>query len=101
MKAKVLLTCPLIESVMDALAKDYEVVYWYEISDQAAYLKESAGGIKAIVTGGHLGASAELIRALPDLEIVASYGVGYDKVDLPACQAAGGAGDQHPGCADR
>jgi lactate dehydrogenase-like 2-hydroxyacid dehydrogenase len=91
MKPKVLLTCSLYETVMDALHQDYEVVHWWELPDQAAYLKESSSGIKAIVTGGHLGASRELIEALPDLEIVASYGVGYDKVDLAACQEAGAA----------
>ena len=91
MKPKVLLTCELMDSVMKTLHQDYDVVHWWELPDQKAYLEQSAAGIKAIVTGGHLGADRDLIGALPDLEIVASYGVGYDKIDLDAAKEAGAA----------
>ncbi|TVU30879.1 hypothetical protein EJB05_22527, partial [Eragrostis curvula] len=42
----------------------------------------SAESIRAIVTGGGSGADAALINALPGLEIIASYCVGVDRVDL-------------------
>lgn len=40
--------------------------------------------IMALVTSGGRGADAALIEALPALELIAVYGVGYDKVDLEA-----------------
>lgn len=43
-----------------------------------------AGDITALVTSGGRGAEAALIEALPALELIAVYGVGYDKVDLAA-----------------
>ena len=45
--------------------------------------------MRAIATRGELGASAELMRALPNLEIVACYGVGTDAIDLTHARAAG------------
>jgi lactate dehydrogenase-like 2-hydroxyacid dehydrogenase len=45
--------------------------------------------IRAIATRGELGASAELIAALPKLELIACYGVGTDAIDLAACRARG------------
>ncbi|WP_370676448.1 2-hydroxyacid dehydrogenase [Pleomorphomonas sp. PLEO] len=44
----------------------------------------TATDITALVTSGGRGANAALIDALPALELIAVYGVGYDKVDLQA-----------------
>lgn len=44
----------------------------------------STADIMALVTSGGRGANATLIEALPALELIAVYGVGYDKVDLEA-----------------
>jgi lactate dehydrogenase-like 2-hydroxyacid dehydrogenase len=41
--------------------------------------------IRAIVSTGEKGASAELIDRLPALEIVSCFGVGIDAIDRPAC----------------
>ena len=45
--------------------------------------------MRALATRGELGASAELIAALPKLELIACYGVGTDGIDLAACRARG------------
>jgi lactate dehydrogenase-like 2-hydroxyacid dehydrogenase len=45
--------------------------------------------VRAIATNGGLGANAAIIAACPKLEVIAVYGVGYDAVDLAACQARG------------
>lgn len=48
---------------------------------------EPGPGIRAVASCG--GADAALIAALPDLEIVAHFGVGYDPVDVAAAAARG------------
>ncbi len=54
---------------------------WLE-SDPEAALTRLAPRIKAIAATGHLAIVDEkLMRRLPKLEIVASFGVGYDNVD--------------------
>lgn len=43
--------------------------------------------ITAIATSGGQGASAEIITACPNLELIAIYGVGYDAIPLDLCRA--------------
>lgn len=42
----------------------------------------TAASVRAIVTNGIKGASAELMDAFPNLELVASLGIGLDAIDL-------------------
>lgn len=62
---------------------------YFEAGDKAAFLAAHAANIRAIATRGELGADAAMIAALPNLEVVSVYGVGYDAVDLEACKARG------------
>lgn len=64
------------------------VVHRYDLAqDKAALLAEVGPAVRAIATRGELGASAEVIAACPQLEIISVYGVGYDAVNLAACRA--------------
>ena len=45
--------------------------------------------MRAVVTGGHIGCSNELMAALPQLGIIAINGVGVDKVDLAQARTFG------------
>lgn len=60
---------------------------YFDAADKTAFLQEFGTGIKGIATRGELGASRELIDALPNLEIISVYGVGFDAVDLDAAEA--------------
>lgn len=62
---------------------------YFEAEDRAAFVKTHANGIKAIATRGDLGADRDMIDALPNLEVISVYGVGYDAVDLDAARARG------------
>ena len=74
---------------MDALAARYVVHRWWEVEDRADFLATYARRIGAIATRGDLGASGELIAALPALEIIACFGVGVDAIDLGAARQRG------------
>ncbi len=58
-------------------------------ADKPSFLADRSGNIRAIATRGELGASAYLMAALPELEIVCCYGVGTDAIDLAYARSRG------------
>lgn len=73
---------PLMPRVMDGLAPLFEMYKLWEAPDKEALLKKVAPTVRAIATDGTKGASRELMRELPKLEIVGCQGVGVDAIDL-------------------
>ncbi len=61
----------------------------FDAPDKSAFLAQHGPQIRAIATRGDLGASATMIAACPNLELIAVYGVGYDAVDMVGCRARG------------
>jgi lactate dehydrogenase-like 2-hydroxyacid dehydrogenase len=84
MTVEILQTSPLLASCEKALAERFTVHKLHEQSDQAAWLNQNGSRIRA-----HAGAgvNADLIAALPNLEIIAGFGVGYDNIDTKAARA--------------
>jgi len=74
---------------LEDLESNYKVHKLWEATDRAAFLSEVGGNVRAIATRGEIGASAELMKALPGLEIVSCYGVGTDAIDLSHAKATG------------
>ena len=60
---------------------------------------EPLGGVEILVQA-HAPVGAEELDLLPDLRLVANYGVGYDTVDVAACRARGVAVTNTPGVLD-
>ncbi|MFB9949054.1 2-hydroxyacid dehydrogenase [Rhizobium puerariae] len=89
MKPGLLQMYPLTPQMEAELQKRFRVHRWYEISDKQAFLQAEAETVKAVVTGGHIGVAPDLSAALPNLEIVAINGVGFDKVDLAQARERG------------
>lgn len=61
----------------------------HEAEDTQGYLQAVGRNIRAIAARGTHTVDRALIEACPNLEIIAVYGVGYDGVDLQACQDHG------------
>lgn len=82
---------PMSAYLEAGLAARFEVVRWFELDTAArsAWLAQHAGGVRAVVSGGHLGIPNELMSALPALGLVAINGVGVDKVDLALARSRG------------
>jgi len=88
-KPEILQIGPYPEWDQVPLEESFVVHKYYEAPDKAALLAEVGPNVRGIATRGELGADAELIAALPKLEIISIYGVGFDAVDLDACRARG------------
>lgn len=82
MKPEILLLEPMLPEVETELEIAYKVYRPFPHMDPADSLPTAAPRIRAIITGGGIGASNRLIDALPALEIIAINGVGTDAVDL-------------------
>lgn len=89
MKPEILQICPMQPSVEAAFAAAYEVHRYFEAPDRAGLLAARGPAIRAVATDGHYGLPPEVMAALPELAMVASYGVGYDAIDVAACKARG------------
>jgi lactate dehydrogenase-like 2-hydroxyacid dehydrogenase len=87
MKPDVLVVFPNRPDAMAQLEAAYTLHHLWQAPDPAALVAEVGSRIRAIVSTGEKGASAELIGRLPALEIVACFGVGIDAIDRPACAA--------------
>jgi lactate dehydrogenase-like 2-hydroxyacid dehydrogenase len=88
-KPEILMMGPYPAWDLEELESKYKVHKLWEAVDCTAFLNEHGGNIKAIATRGEIGASAELMKALPNLEIVSCYGVGTDAIDLSYAKASG------------
>lgn len=86
-KPEVLMIGPYPAWDMDDLDARYVVHRLWEAADREGMIDANRGAIRAVATRGELGASAELMKRLPALEIVSCYGVGTDAIDLAYARA--------------
>ena len=56
---------------------------------RAAFLKDNGARVQAAVTIGSIGLPADVLAALPNLSLIACFGVGYDGVDLETARRRG------------
>ncbi|WP_397448749.1 2-hydroxyacid dehydrogenase [Pseudomonas sp. NA-150] len=77
----VLVWGPMHASLMQQLESNYTLHKRWEIADLDAWANEHGASIKAVVTSGVYGAQTALLERLPNLEVISSFGVGYDGVD--------------------
>ena len=73
------------------LAANFEIIDIHAdpLGAVAALGSEITSCVQIMVGGGELGVSAELMDKLPALKLIANFGVGYDKIDVPAAKARG------------
>lgn len=75
-------------SLMNALEQSYRVHRAWEAEDPQAFIDQVAPRVRGLVVNGGP-ADEALMRRLPRLELIASYGVGYDGVDARAAARRG------------
>jgi lactate dehydrogenase-like 2-hydroxyacid dehydrogenase len=80
-RPEILQIAPMMPVVVDQITKSFTVHRFWEANDQDAWLAEHGHRIRGVAAGGHTPVDESLMGRLPALEIVSSFGVGYDQVD--------------------
>jgi lactate dehydrogenase-like 2-hydroxyacid dehydrogenase len=80
-KADVLVWGPVHAALTQNLERDFTVHNRWEIKDIDAWAAEHGAKIRGVVTSGVYGTDNALLDKLPNLQVVNSFGVGYDPID--------------------
>jgi len=80
-KPDLILTGPMMALIEEQADRLFTVHRLAKAKDRGALISEIAPRIRAIATAGHFPVNGALMEKLPQLEIVANFGVGYDSVD--------------------
>lgn len=71
------------------LAACYSVACLADQADPQAFLSAHGAEFTGVVTTASIGLKAEVIAALPRLQVISSFGVGFDALDIGAAKARG------------
>jgi lactate dehydrogenase-like 2-hydroxyacid dehydrogenase len=81
-KPDVLMTGPMPALVGEKLDAAFTLHRFFEAPDRDAFLREVGPRIRGIASGGgHGRTDGSVFDKLPNLEIISSFGVGYDHID--------------------
>lgn len=81
-KQPLIVVRPYTPADMAILEQTYDVHRLWETADKVSFLRTFGPGVRALATDGEHGADAATMDLLPDLELIASFGVGLDAIDL-------------------
>jgi len=100
-QVEILITAPMMPSVVEALDEAFVLHRLWEHSDPGELLRTIGQSIRGVATTTLFGrVDSGLLDQLPALEIVASFGVGYDNVDVAAAAERGVVVTNTPGVLD-
>jgi hydroxypyruvate reductase len=85
----VLVTASLPPFLHDPLKADYRCHDYYQSSHKPGLLAAEGARIRGLVQGGGTVTPTTLLDALPKLEIISVFGVGYDGVPVEYCRTRG------------
>ena len=71
------------------LAARYRVACLADQADPAAFLALHGAEFTGVVTTAAIGVKGEVVAALPHLQVISSFGVGFDALDIDAAKARG------------
>lgn len=89
MRQKILMMGPIPVAQMQFLEENYAVTRLWQEADPEKALGGVKDDVTAIVSTAFGKVSAKLINALPNLEIISHFGVGYDSIDIAAARQRG------------
>ncbi|GAA4428407.1 2-hydroxyacid dehydrogenase [Georgenia halophila] len=84
----VLVPAPPDDFLLQACGR-FRLLRLWEEADPDRYLADHGGEVVAVANPGHSPVPVSLLDRLPNLELIAHVGVGYDSVDIEAAVARG------------
>src|SRR6266542_5991808 len=85
----IIITAPLPPFLYDPLKADYRCHDYYAAADKGHVLAVEGRDVRGLVQGGGTVTPPTLLDALPKLEIISVFGVGYDGVPVDYCRKRG------------
>lgn len=82
---KVIAVAPLYQESQDKLETLYDVRRLYD-DDHDRLSTDWIEGCKVVVTNSGCGVGADILKTLPNVQLVANFGTGVDKIDLDYCR---------------
>ena len=82
----IVITAPLPPFLYEPLKADYRCHDYYAASHKPGLLAAEGARIRGLVQGGGTTTPTSLLDALPKLEIISVFGVGYDGVPVDYCR---------------
>ena len=67
--------------VIDGLQERFNLLKGWEAADRDAFMREVGPQVRGVALGGHMKVDGAFLDRFPKLEIVSSFGVGYDYID--------------------
>ncbi len=89
MPVDIIVTAPLPDFLYEPLKRDYRCHDYHLAADKSALLRDVGGRILGLVQGGGTSTPTTLLDALPALQIISVFGVGYDGVPVDYCRNRG------------
>ena len=85
----VIITASLPPFLYEPLKADYRCHDYVQAADKTAFLASIGSKIRGLVQGGGTVTPTSLLDALPALEVISVFGVGYDGVPIDYCRKRG------------
>ena len=80
---------PMYPPTQARLEAEFTAHLLWQAADRAAFFRDVAERVRGVAVYALHGCAADIIAALPRLEIIACMGIGVDKIDLACARARG------------
>lgn len=82
MKPDLLVAGPMFPATLERLDREFTTHKYWLAQDKAAFLAGIKDKVRVVATTAFAGVPREMMDALPKLELVAYFTVGYDQIDM-------------------
>ena len=89
MKKNLLIMTEMPEYFISLADQNFKTHKWWKQKDEDNYLFEIRKSIDAIAVMGGYKITPDLMKRMPNLKIIACYGVGYDAIDINFAKSLG------------
>jgi len=84
MKPEVIVRVPFPPESIALLEEDFTVYYAPTLPELEKAIREHGATTRAVIGNGSIGLTGDQIRSIPNLEMIHTVGVGYEKIDMEA-----------------